>query len=503
MLTFRHTKTASGAQAVQVVTYRDRKVVVLKHIGSANNEEELILLDNEARVWISKYAQQPSIFPSVEPLIPKTTFLTELSGKQFVGIKYGLTYETFFLVYDRLGYATINNALFRDLCIMRLVEPASKVRSLELLRRYFCLSYSERSLYRALPEFLKQKEEIEHLATAFISKKSEEDFSCVFYDVTTLYFESFDSDEFRKPGFSKDSKSQQPQVVVGLLVDKNGFPLKQEIFSGNTFEGKTMLPLVEAFQTEQKIEACTVVADAGMLSFANMEELRTKGLTYIVGARLGNLPNSLFEQIVSFFKNKQEGTIFRAQTAYGDLICTYSKKRECKDRHDMEKQMNKAQKLLEQGETVRRSKFIKAGKKGTYSFNERLQEKTEHLLGLKGYYTNTKEQNLSNKEVIEKYKNLWHVEHSFRMSKSDLVARPIFHRKEDSIKAHLLICFVALSMGEYLEQTTGLSLRKIVDLLGQVPDARLKNIQTKKELLLRAPLSEETRVLLKCLGVSY
>lgn len=503
MLTFRHTKTASGARAVQVVTYRDRKVVVLKHIGSANSEEELTLLDYEAQVWISKYAQQTSIFPSALPHAPKPTFLTELLGKQFIGIKYSLTYEVFCSVYEHLGYATIDNSLFRDLCIMRLVEPASKVRSLELLRRYFCLAYSERSLYRALPEFLKQKEEIERLATDFISKQSGEDFSCVFYDVTTLYFESFDSDEFRKPGFSKDSKSQQPQVVVGLLVNKDGFPLKQEIFSGNTFEGKTMLPLIEAFQTAQKIEACTVVADAGMLSFTNMEELRANGLTYIVGARLGNLPNSLFEQIVSFFKNKREGMTFRAQTTYGDLICTYSEKRERKDRHDMEKQMNKAQKLIEQGETVRRSKFIKAGKKGTYSFNEQLKEKTEHLLGLKGYYTNTTEQNLSNKEVIEKYKNLWRVEHSFRMSKSDLVARPIFHRKEDSIKAHLLICFVALSMGEYLEKTTGSSLRKIVDLLNQVPDARLKNIQTKKELLLRAPLSEETKALLKCLGVSY
>ena len=125
------------------------------------------------------------------------------------------------------------------------------------------------------------------------------------------------------------------------------------------------------------------------------------------------------------------------------------------------------------------------------------------MLGLKGYYTNISEDTLNNKSVIEKYKNLWQVEHSFRMSKSDLVARPIFHRKEESIKAHLLICFMALAMSKYIEMTTKFSIQKVIDILSLIGDARLQNIKTKKEVLLRSPLSKDAKQILDRIGMSY
>ena len=500
MASIRKVNTASGSTAIQVVEYKERKVSVLKHVGSARNAEELTALEKEARQWLETYTGQSSLFPAPHAPFPP---LSQWDGRQFLGVRYGLAYEVCSTVYTRLGYNQINDVLLRDLCIMRLVEPASKIRSLELMERYFDIHYSERTLYRHLPTFVTYKAQTEEIATSFVKQTLVDDLSFVLYDVTTLYFESFKADDLRKPGFSKDGKSQQPQVVIGLLVNKEGFPLGQDVFSGNTFEGKTMLPMLQSFRRIQKTKTCTVVADAGMLSFANMEELKAEDLSYIVGARLGNVSPKILTQIAQALKDKKDGATIRISTRYGDLVCAYSAKRERKDRRDMEKQIIKAKTLVSRKETVRRAKFVKVDEAGTCVLNIALQEKTESLLGIKGYYTNISEHQLSNKDVITQYANLWRVEQSFRMSKSDLVSRPIFHHKKDSIKAHLIICFIAMSMGKYLEQLSGLSLRRTIDLLCQTPDARLQHTQTKKEILLRAPTHAEIHQLLNGLGVSY
>lgn len=500
MSSIRRVKTASGSTAVQVVEYRNRKPVVLKHVGSARVLEELPLLLSEARRWMEQQAKQTVLFPEPSPAV---SCLTLWDNRRFVGVRYGLAYEVCRAAYERFGYGPIEDPLLRDLCIMRLIEPASKARSLELLKRYFDVDYSERTLYRRLPSFLAHKTTIEQIAAAFVRRELKDDLSSVLYDVTTLYFESFDADDLRKPGFSKDGKSQQPQVVVGLLVNRDGFPLGQEIFSGNTFESRTMLPVLRAFREKQETTGCTVVADAGMLSFENMEELKAEGLTYVVGARLGNLPLKTLKQVTGAFRDGQEGATFRIPTRHGDLVCSYSDKRARKDRHEMEKQLLKAGTLVARKETVRRAKFVKVDQAGVYVLNQALQEKTEALFGVKGYYTNVPEQQMGNADIMERYRNLWRVEQSFRMSKSDLVSRPIFHRKEDSVRAHLLICFIALSIGKCLERLSGFSLRRVIDLLCQIPDARLQHVQTKKEILLRAPVHPDMEQLLKTLGVSY
>lgn len=500
MASIRHVKTASGSTAVQVVEYRQRKVVVLKHVGSARKAEELPLLEKEARRWAESYSGQASFFPTRPAAVP---YVTRWDGRRFVGVRYGLAYEVCSAVYGRLGYDQIDDPLLRDLCVMRVVEPASKARSLELLERYFGIAYPARTLYRRLPLFAGHKTQAEQIATAFARQEMGDDLSVVLYDVTTLYFESFDADDLRKPGFSKDGKSQQPQVVVGLLVNREGFPLGQEVFSGNTFEGKTMLPVLRAFREAQKAGECTVVADAGMLSFANMEDLGAEGLTYIVGARLGNVSSEILRRVTESLGDGREGATVRVPTRHGDLVCAYSDGRARKDRHEMEKQLDRARTLVARKETVRRAKFVRVDGAGVYALNDALQKKAEALLGIKGYYTNIPDGRMSDADVIARYGNLWRVEQSFRMSKSDLVSRPIFHRKEDSIRAHLIICFVALSMGKCLERLSGLSLRRVVDLLCQVPDARLRHVQSKKEILLRAPVHPDIEQLLKTLGVSY
>ena len=179
------------------------------------------------------------------------------------------------------------------------------------------------------------KIDAEKVAVNYARKNLSFDFSLVFFDVTTLYFETFkeDKDNFRKPGFSKDGKHQQPQVLVGLVVTKEGFPISIESFEGNTFEGHTMLPVILNLKKKYNIENLTIVADVGMLSFNNMEVLQKHNFSYVVGARIGGIKENIIKN-VSEEINKQENYIVEAKTKYGRLLVDYSKKRASKDKSD-------------------------------------------------------------------------------------------------------------------------------------------------------------------------
>lgn len=497
MPSIRTTKTSSGATALQAVRYDNRKTIVLKHFGSAQTMAELSALRKDAEAWLERYMKQPSLF---EP--EKGSRIIHLGINQCLGVRYFCVYTILRKIVQRIGFDTLGNDLLLDLVIMQIVEPSSKLRTLELLNRYFDISYSRRTLYRALPTFSLCQEKIETLAVGFARKELRSDLSFVLYDVTTLYFESFDADDLRKPGFSKDSKSLQPQIVLGLLVNTEGFPLRYEIFSGNTFEGKTMLPVLRKFRDEKGMKLFSVVADAAMMALENLEALRQEGLTYIVGARVANLASHVMDAMTNGLKEHRDGDCVRIPTPHGDLVASFSSKRYRKDKKDMELHIKKATKLIAAKEPGKRAKFVKTSG-GNYAMNHLLIAKTTRLLGIKGYYTNIPKSTLGDAGIIAQYKNLWRVEQSFRMSKSDLVARPMYHHKENSIKAHLAICFMALAVGKYLELKTGFSLRRVIDLLKQVQDARILNIQTKEEILIRAAVPEKVEELFRKLSVSY
>jgi transposase len=286
------------------------------------------------------------------------------------------------------------------------------------------------------------------------------------------------------------------------LVNTEGFPLRYEIFAGNTFEGKIMMPVLRKFRDEKRTEVFSVVADAAMMALENLEELKKEGLTYIVGARMANLSPKMIDAIAEKLREHRDGDSTRIPTPHGDLIASFSSARYLKDKKDMEHQIEKAKKLIAAKEPGKRAKFVKKSG-GSYAVNDPLIEKTTRLLGIKGYYTNIPENKMNDAGIIVQYKNLWRVEQSFLMSKSDLVARPIYLRKEDSIKAHLVICFMALAIGKYMELKTGFSLRRVTDLLKQIQDARIINMQTKEEVIIHAAIPEEVKNLFEKLSVSY
>lgn len=484
----RTTQTSSGATAVQVVSYEQRKVVIKKHIGSARTKEEIVALKETAQGWIERNGGQPSLFSK-----QAHGSLVSLARCRFLGIRYVFAYEILTRILTHLGFTGLGR-LLADLTIIHIIEPASKLRSVKLLERYFGIHHPPRAVYTALPKLAALKEQAEECATKIAKDEFGFDFSFVFYDVTTLYFESFTPDELRKNGFSKDNKSNQPQIVIGLVVTREGFPMAYDVFAGNTFEGNTFLPVIRRFAKQHKVKTLTIVADAAMLSFANMTALQQEGFRYIVGARLANCSPSVIADIARRLE-KTEGESVRLSTDKGDLVCAFSLKREAKDLREIEKQIVRAQALVLRPGSQKRAKFLKAGE-SSFTLNDSLIGKAKLLAGIKGYYTNL-EHEVTDATIIAHYHDLWHVEHAFRISKNDLETRPIFHHKTDAVKAHILLCFVALVAAKYMELRTGLSIRAIVDVLWSVTDARIIDTTSDKEFILRSELSEDIHSVVK------
>lgn len=496
MLKIREVKTASGSTAVQVIYYLNRNRVILKHIGSARDDRELEALKFLAIEFIKDYTHQLSVFPELNP---NEHLLVQYT--QCIGFYYRFFYDTIQKVMVQIGFDDLSSNLFRDLVVIRILEPASKLRSIELLETYFGISHRRQNFYREAKKWLSLKEQVQQKVLSFAQKEYSFDYTLLFYDVTTLYFETFAGDELRNTGFSKDSKSQQPQVLVGLMVNKDGFPIAFDIYPGNTFEGHTILPIIKSFIERNKVKNFTVVADAAMVSTENIKALREENIHYIVGARLGSLSRDLFDCIDSRLV-REDGKTIRINTDKGDLICSYSSARYRKDKYEMEKQIAKAKSIVNRPSKNKKAKFVKVDEE-KLMLNEELITKTSKLLGLKGYYTDLDEVTLNTNQVIKLYHELYKIEQAFRIAKSDLETRPIFHFKEEPIKLHLLICFMALVISKHIELKTSLSIRRFNTECKKIADARMLNTITQKELIIKGRVTEIAKELLTRLNLSH
>lgn len=506
MFHVRTTKTASGAVAVQIVRYQNRKTIVVSHLGSAQKPKEIDSLKQAGLQWIKKENKQLSLFPKERNESSKVLVLDKA---RYLGFRHTFFLEVIGKIFRSFRFNQLENQLLLDLTMMRIIKPVSKLESLELLGEMFGIHYGKSSLYQAITTLPILKGRVEEKVVAFAKEHFSFDFSIVFYDVTTLYFESFKEDEdqnnqagLRKNGFSKDNKSNQPQIVIGLIVNSEGFPVSYEIFSGNTFEGKTFIPTILKFKNTYQVMTLTVVADAAMISLENVQELIKNNLSYIVGARMASLKPEQIKEISNKLHAVDEASI-RIETERGLLVCDFSLKRHQKDKREMEKQIAKAQRQLLDNKGVKRTKFLKNkdDKKTEQIINTELIEKTKLLLGIKGYYTNLAQE--ADKTIINHYHSLWHVEKAFRIAKSDLSMRPIYHFRGTTIKAHILICFMALAVTKYMELKTGKSTKKLVKLLKNITDARILNTLTGEEIIMRKEMNEEEKQLWKTLTLSY
>lgn len=465
--------TTSGKHALQVVSKRSGVVKVHKHIGTYGNDSEKMILYQKAQEYIQRSTGQISF----------TDYLnsTSLSDVIITQSRPLFAYELLSRCYDKLGFSRYSDPLIKDLVIARIYHPASKRGLNEHIYESLGRHYSLKTVYRHLKQSLKAgiKEQFQEALVKFARQDLGDTLRLVFYDVTTLYFDSQVKTALKDFGYSKDHRSADTQIVIGLVVNRQGFPLYFDVFSGKTFEGHTLIKVIENIKTLLQTPDLIVVADAAMLSQTNIDHLKAKEIQFIVGARLANLSMHLIDQIHKQL-NKENNNIaiftYRGQL----LICQFSTKRATKDKGDRMRQIEKAKTVIAHPSGIMgRYRFVKKEKNIGYIINMALVEKAEKLEGIKGYITNT---NLDVQTVIDRYHDLWHIENSFRITKSDLEARPIFHRLDETIKAHMVIVFAGLAISKYLEQQTGMSIKKVLQYCSYVLTHTMINMKTGEKI---------------------
>jgi len=358
-------------------------------------------------------------------------------------------------VYNHIGYNKINSDLFRHLVIARLAFPLSKLKTIEYLYRYQGIIFDLDTVYRFMDKLNTElKDQVEQISFKHTLKVLNGNLSIMFYDMTTLYFEASDEDDLRKTGFSKDGKHSNPQIYLGLLVGLGGYAIGYDIFEGNIYEGHTLVPTIEKISKKFNLSKPIIVADAGLLNNDNIKALESQEYEYILGARIKNESNENKEKMLSAsFEDKSYIVI---ESGNAKLIVQYSSKRAKKDEHNRKRGLKNLEKKIKSGKLTKQNinnrgynKYLKMEGEIIISIDEEKFKADQKWDGLKGYVTNC---NHAPSIIIENYKNLWHIEKAFRMSKTDLRIRPIYHRLRKRIEAHICLSFVAYSIYKELER---------------------------------------------------
>ena len=445
----RQKKNPSGIVSVQVIDKSRGSYKVVKTIGSSSNPfqiEELVCQGND---WIKSQSRQ------VEIDFDCTMEATEVFLSQIEQIKPEGAYLLLSPIFHQIGFSQIEDQLFKELSLVRLCYPVSKLKTRDYLHRHHYQHWSVWQIYRYLDKLHQsQKERIQQISFTHTKQVLGGDITIVFYDVTTLYFESDNEDELRCTGFSKEGKHQNPQILLGLLVSIDGYPLAYEIFEGNKFEGHTMLPVVEGFKQKYNIDKLVVIADAGLMSEKNVEELIEKGYEFILGARIKNESSGIKQKILSYCLKDGETAVIEKEASR--LIINYSQARANKDKHNREKGLLKLQKKIHSGKLTKShinnkgyNKYLKMDGEVVISIDFARFEEDTQWDGLKGYLTNA---SLTNQQILDNYKQLWKIEKAFKVNKHDLRIRPIYHRIKRRIEAHICISFVAYKLYKELER---------------------------------------------------
>lgn len=502
----RKKKNKSGVISVQVIDKSSGHYKVLKTIGSSSNESQINELYTKAKNWIAQNNLQNTLdFEQEDQLVQQV--LQSVQSIQIVGVDLLLG-----KIFDDIGFNKIGDSIFKQLVLYRLLYPVSKLKTTEYLYRYQQIDWNEDQVYRYLDKLYKsQKELVQQISYTHTVKVLGNEPKIVFYDVTTVYFEAEQEDELRQTGFSKEGKHQNPQIVLGLLVSKNGYPLAYEVFDGKKFEGHTLLPVVDAFKVKYNLQKLVVVADAGLLSKTNVELLQTNGYEFIIGARIKNETHSLQKQILSSTYKNGSTKVFTKQNDL-KLIVSYSDKRAIKDAINRERGLKRLEKQIKQGKLTKQhinnkgyNKYLKLTGDITVEVDYEKYVSDGRWDGLKGYYSNS---NLPINEIIENYNQLWQIEKAFRVSKTDLKIRPVYHRLPKRIEAHICLTFVAYKVYKELERQlkekqTAISANKAIAIASFIFSINYQLPKSKQNISMLLIKTEEQRAIANLFNWKY
>ncbi len=469
-------KNKSGSFSVVVIACKrfpgkkNPQPIVIKSFGSSCDPKKIQELQQQALDFIGNNKYTPFLRINTDKDI-NSSVIKNIGFKQI--------YDSILTKNFKLEKLGLNTQTLKELIMMRIAEPVSKLKTSTIALDFSCNTLTLNKIYKLMDAMNGSvintiKEQVfantKNLLTA-------NNLNVIFYDLTTIYFENNNSTEFKQLGFSKDGKSQHVQISLALMVTEHGLPIGYEIFPGNTFEGKTLLPTLCKLRDLYKIANVTIVADSAMLSNINIEALTTHGFKYIVAARIKNLNQQVTKQLLYAEDYIELNDDLRYKIITVDtqkIVICYSKTRAAKDEYERKLTLQRLEKFI--GKNVKnvmrgsvKKPYVKINNSNTIEIDLNKLNKAQELDGYFGFYTNT---NISGAQVIEQYRGLWQVEQTFRITKHNLAIRPVYHYKDSRILAHFALCFLALTAVrtvEYLlkQNNCSLSPEKLHQLLTQ------------------------------------
>ena len=550
MFVRRKTSKNSPKIAIQLVENirvgKKVKQKIVRHFGTALDEEEAKVLTQLALVYKVRLQEQSkqlalfdkNTFDSIEKLVEssqaKQPERLEVNLKNIIEEKRIVTgiHQVFGKIFDAVGFQDVlknpsnkkaSVKLLKNVVIGRIAEPASKRQTARMLSEEYGVNTQLTSIYRMMDYIDNQAiEKIQEKAYTYTKQLRGESLDVVFYDCTSLYFESFQQEGLMQNGFSKDGKFNQAQIILSILVTKQGLPVGYQVYSGNTFEGNTLEDAIKLIKEKYTIDEVIFVADSGLISHKNIENLHDNNVSFIMGARIKNQNKKITEQILDKSgyqlindKQTEKGLKYKqiSLSEYFTMTVTYSPKRAEKDKYEREKAIEKLKQKLKRSKNPKGllsnfgyKKFIKVEGEAQIEIDETKLKEAQKWDGLKGIVSNTK--NLSPLQQITHYAGLWQVEETFRISKHDVKMRPIYHWTDKRIHAHIAICFMALSCMRFAEYEVAARYKKISPLeirrqLKQVQTSILKDKSTSKLYALPSKIQEDAYKILKLYDIKH
>jgi transposase len=481
-------KNRSGTISVVVVSKAQGKFKEVKNFGTALSDEDAEVLCEEARFWLHTHdGQQILDFDDVKgrELEETARFTDNIDSVLINGTQLLLN-----RIYDDIGFNRIPDEILRHLVIARVSQPASKLATVSYLKSYYDEDVELNHIYRYMDNLYNtQMETVQRISVEHTRNILGGKIGLMFYDVTTLYFETSKTDVLREPGFSKDGKTAESQIVLGLLVSEGGYPLSYSLYNGSQYEGFTMIPMIDDLKQRFSLgKDFVVVADSGLMNKTNVDLLRRDGYKYVIGARIKSESATVKEWILK--QPKKDDSYSEYKRDNGErLILSYSTARAKKDAYNRERGIERLRKAYKSGKITKQqvnkrgyNKFLEISKDVEVVISQYKIEEDCKWDGLKGYITNTK---LDAEKVISEYRGLWVVERAFRISKGTLDMRPIFHFTERRIEAHVCICFVAYKVYKELERIIkmkgiNMSVNQVIDISKTITTIRINMNQNRK-----------------------
>lgn len=530
-------KKANGRRAVQIVeSYRRADKVhqkIIRHIGQGETDREIDELKKLANsIIIEVENSRKPVLPIFKPediydtLKKKATEdkVTISSLREEQRIIDGFQ-DVFGKLYSDLNLDCILsgtkkdkqwNRILKQCIISRIANPGSKKQTASFLEQDFGIRIPLEKIYRMMDHVFSHEDKIKKIIGTSTLSLFKEKVDVLFFDVTTLYFESFEPDELRHSGFSKDCKFKETQVVLVLVATTKGLPITYKLFPGNMYEGHTLLDMIRELKCTYSVSNAILVADRAMFNNDNLDLMDKEGITYIVAAKLKTLPKTIKTKILddnykATVTNEQLYWLKELSYQSRRLIVSYSNSRAKKDFRDRQRLIDRLMKKVKDNKVKLSELIPNYGTKKYIQITDKTASVNTNKIaddakwdGLHGIISNAQEKTIE--ELLSRYHGLWQIEEAFRVNKHDLKMRPIYHWTPNRIRAHISICFLSYtllkqSINRISIQYKSMSIEQIKNELAHAQSSILVDINTKKKYYIPSHVTVNQRRIYQVFGL--